>query len=110
MSAYRILITGASGFIGRQVLAHLPSDYDIHVMSRHQSVESAANVSAHHGDFLRGDACDFIQKLRPTHLMHLAWVTEHGQFWSHDDNIAWMTNSVDALKAFGHSGGKRAVI
>lgn len=52
----------------------------------------------------------FVQQLRPTHLLHLAWYAEPGAFWESPENERWLTASTSLLEAFRAAGGSRAVI
>jgi nucleoside-diphosphate-sugar epimerase len=52
---------------------------------------------------------NLIETVRPTHLVHLAWYTEHGKFWTAPENLRWLQASIGLVKAFADSGGKRAV-
>lgn len=52
----------------------------------------------------------FVEELRPTHLLHLAWYAEPGAFWESPENERWLTASIALLEAFTASGGARAVI
>jgi nucleoside-diphosphate-sugar epimerase len=95
----RVLVTGAGGFIGRHAVAAL----------RERGFEVLAAGRAD-GDLLSPGAPErLIAERRPTHLLHLAWNTEHGRFWSASDNLAWAQASLALYRAFVESGGERAV-
>jgi nucleoside-diphosphate-sugar epimerase len=49
-------------------------------------------------------------KLRPTHLLHLAWYAEHGKFWDAGENLDWLAASLRLIRSFRESGGRRAVV
>jgi nucleoside-diphosphate-sugar epimerase len=97
----RVLLTGASGFIGRQTLAPLRArGFEICPVGRAQGV-----------DLLRpGAAAAAVAEIRPTHLLHLAWYAEHGRFWTAEENLRWVGASLDLLEAFARAGGTRAVV
>ncbi len=70
-----MLVTGASGLVGRSVLAHLAL----------RGVE-AVGVSRHGSAAARILSCDLtdaaavsrlVKVVRPVTIVHLAWVTEH---------------------------------
>jgi nucleoside-diphosphate-sugar epimerase len=84
----RILITGASGFIGRQVLSALRGKgVPIHAVSR-RCTEDASSCVWHEADLLApGVAGGLIGHIRPTHVIHLAWCVEHGRFWTDPANL-----------------------
>jgi nucleoside-diphosphate-sugar epimerase len=97
----RVLVTGASGFIGRQALGPLRErGFDVHTLSRSQGVDLLAP----------GAAVAAVAAARPTHLLHLAWYAEHGRFWTAVENLRWVGASLELLQAFAESGGQRAVI
>lgn len=111
MPQTRVLVTGANGFVGRQVVSRLPSDIELHCVSRRQSAGSANGTVWHGMDLLDAGACnDLIAAVQPTHLMHLAWNTEHGKFWTAPDNADWRDAGIALVDAFAKGGGQRMVI
>jgi nucleoside-diphosphate-sugar epimerase len=112
MAKPRLLLTGASGFIGRHVLGILTQArrFDIHCVSSNADHASAENVHWHLANLLReNDRQSLIKDIRPTHLLHLAWYTEHGKVWESPENHDWVTASESIAEEFGRFGGKRAV-
>ncbi len=110
MKQARILVTGASGYIGRQVLRWCVSErLDVHATARTPPSESGgANWIA--ADLL--DATErrrLIAATRPTHLLHLAWMTTHGTYWTSPQNADWLAATVDLAHIFGEAGGRRLV-
>jgi nucleoside-diphosphate-sugar epimerase len=104
----RVLITGASGFIGRNALAALAGDgHEVHALARRRGPE-LGGVSWHEGDLL--DGCEIVQEVEPEVLLHLAWYAEHGAFWSSPENLRWVAASLGLLRAFASTGGRRVVI
>jgi nucleoside-diphosphate-sugar epimerase len=51
-----------------------------------------------------------MDRVRPTHLLHLAWYTEHGAFWISPENLRWVEASLVLLRAFARVGGQRVVM
>ena len=96
----RVLVTGGSGFIGRQTLAPLRErGYEVHA------------PRARDADLLAPDtAARLIDELRPTHLLHFAWDARPGIYWTSTDNLAWVEASLRLLRAFAQGGGTRAVL
>ena len=108
----KILITGASGFIGRQCVPLLVSKgYEVHALSRRRLAEKTfPNVSWHEADLLRpGRAAELIGHVRPDCVLHLAWYAEPGKFWEARENLDWVRASLELLCAFADNGGKRIV-
>lgn len=95
-----MLVTGATGFVGRQALAPLAArGYEVHAVGRREV------------DLLDPDATRrLIEELRPTHLLHFAWYAEPGAFWQSAENERWLAASVQLLEAFAASGGTRAAV
>jgi nucleoside-diphosphate-sugar epimerase len=106
----RILITGASGFIGRHVVASLADQgYEIHAVDLRRG-PSAANVIWHETNLLdTKQVSDLFRTILPTHLLHFAWYAEHGKFWSSPLNLDWVAASIGLFKSFAEAGGRRAV-
>jgi nucleoside-diphosphate-sugar epimerase len=108
----RILITGASGFVGRQVLRALgSSEMDLHAAAHEWRHEPDRCATWHYRD-LRDpkQAYDLVNSLSPQMLVHLAWCTEPGSFYSDPANSDWLQSSLAMIKAFAANGGKRLLI
>lgn len=109
MVPHRLLLTGATGFVGRHVLAALPNGFELHCVSR--KTGSKENAIWHQADLRDSKAAaDLIREVQPTHLAHLAWNTEHGKFWHAQDNIAWRDAGIEMASAFAECGGRRLII
>ena len=110
-SLMRVLITGASGFIGRHVLNCLQR-YGISTVVAGRTFPK--NVSA--TDFIQADLLgqyDFVDLLSEsgaTHLLHLAWYAEHGKYWTSPLNLLWTEATVRLVEAFCLSGGQKVVV
>jgi nucleoside-diphosphate-sugar epimerase len=106
-----VLLTGASGFVGRPALAALLSQgFRVHAVSRHVPAEIPAGVEWHSADLLdTKERRQLIEAIRPSHLLHLAWYVEHGKFWTAPENEIWVAASLDLLNLFAEAGGRRAL-
>jgi nucleoside-diphosphate-sugar epimerase len=106
----RVLVTGASGFIGRHSLPFLVErGYDVHAVAR-GAVPPTDGVTAHACDLLDDRAtAALIRAVRPTHLLHFAWYAIPGKFWTAPENLDWAAASLRLLRGFAEAGGRRAV-
>jgi len=109
MAVKRLLITGASGFIGRQaVLALRGSADEIHAV--HHTARQMSDSRNHAVDLMNPDQVDrLMERVQPTHLLHLAWYAEHGKFWTSPLNLDWVAASLHLFQSFVTNGGHRAV-
>ena len=110
MTEARVLITGASGFLGRQICAALQRRgvMDLHGISR-QPAPAVPGVRWHQLDLLQADSRELVDQLRPTHLIHSAWCVKPGDYWHAPENEEWAQASAALLQGFGEAGGARAL-
>ena len=100
----RIVVTGATGFIGRQVTAALVSaGVDVVAISRKQQPNKEVEWIC--ADLLdQRQAADAIRNARADRLIHLAWTVEHGKFWTDPANLAWASASLGIAKTANEAG------
>lgn len=109
MSGGRILLTGATGFVGAEVLARLTDGREVHAVSR-VARTGPGGVVWHRADMTDGAACEaLVREVRPDTLIHCAWETEHGVFWEADSNEAWRAAGARLFSVFAETGGRRIV-
>jgi len=110
----RVLVTGAGGFIGRHSLEPLrAAGYNVHAVFSNEPnhAKEIAGVKAHRADLLDPAAIDsLIQAVRPTHLLHFAWIATPGHYWNSAENYRWLEASQHLLRSFKEGGGIRAVM
>jgi nucleoside-diphosphate-sugar epimerase len=108
----RILVTGANGYIGRHCLGKLRSSgNEVHATTTHSGAPFAAEVDWHCCDLLNQQAAACLMRdIRPTHLLHLAWIATPGVFWNSPLNEAWNSASRQLANCFVECGGQRMVV
>ena len=104
----KVLLTGASGFIGRHAIQPLlASGYEVHAISR----RPVAGVYHHRVDLLNAEqTAQVIAEVRPSHLLHFAWYAVPGKYWTSPENLDWVKMSIHLLQQFAAHGGKRVVM
>ncbi len=107
----RVLITGATGFIGTQAVSALARrGFEIVGVSSRARPGCQDGVQWLQGDLLEpGVAERVVNQSRPTHLLHCAWYGEPGKFWNAPENFAWIKASSSLLRSFAAAGGVRAL-
>ena len=108
----RILVTGASGFVGRNTLEPLRGHgFEVHGATAHGEGLDVRGVVEHDVDLLDPHQVRrLISDIAPSHLLHLAWCTEHGKYWEAPENLDWVTASLTLARSFSDHGGRRMVM
>jgi nucleoside-diphosphate-sugar epimerase len=106
----RLLVTGATGFIGTAAArALLVTGAEVHGVTA-SGRASPPGVMMHQADLLDEAAtAGLLQRLRPTHLLHVAWDVTHGAYWTSPANFTWLAAGARLLRDFLAAGGQRAV-
>ncbi len=108
----RVLVTGASGFVGYQCLLPLQrKGYEVHAVARSRNRDDFGAVHWHVADLLDPrQVQDLISKVRPTHLLHSAWFLQPGAFYQSPLNCDWVRASLRLLQSFHEAGGSRCLM
>ena len=107
----RVLVTGATGFIGRQAIPELIArGFEVHAVSS-KAVKDEEGVFWHQADLMNLlDAEALFKKIMPSHFLHFAWYAEPGKFWNSQENFKWVECSIRLMRFFKAYGGCRIVM
>lgn len=106
----KVLLTGASGFLGRYVLQCLEQHgIEVVTMGRRQAPDSQFAQFIETDLLANPDFAALVKQADATHLLHLAWYAEHGKYWTSPLNLRWVDATVRLVEAFCATGGKHVV-
>jgi nucleoside-diphosphate-sugar epimerase len=107
----RVLVTGATGFVGTRAVEYLREQgHEVHGVSS-RDVRDDTGTIWHRVDLLDPNAAKrLVSAVEPERLLHLAWYTEHGRFWSSSENLRWVEATLRLLRTFADGGGHRATL
>lgn len=106
-----VLATGCSGFLGQHCAqALLQGGFRVHAVSRTREGTAANGITWHSLDLHDRDAVErLMAALRPSRLLHLAWITTPDRYRDASENLDWLEASLVLVKTFGEHGGQRFV-
>lgn len=113
----RVLLTGATGFVGSHVLRGLVAKgHEVHCLVRRgSSVESLRHVSDAYsiveGDLSHAERLSsVVQQLRPEAAVHLAWYAVPGRYWEASENLGCVRFSLDLADQLAKAGCRRLIV
>jgi nucleoside-diphosphate-sugar epimerase len=106
-----VLLTGASGFIGSHCIPLLiDRGYEVHALTSKKNSQNDPRIIWHTVDLLNPDQVRrAMKKICPSHLLHFAWYTVPGKYWSAPENIPWLQASLNLVQEFSACNGERMV-
>lgn len=107
----RLLVTGASGLIGRHVV-ELAAEQEMAVIAsaRRRPAELADGTEFAAADLSdESEATALVRSVRPTHIIHTAWITRPSTYWEDPVNLQWVAATQRMAQAFAESHGQRFV-
>lgn len=110
-SQYRILVTGASGFVGCHVLPILTAlGHQVIAVGNRREIKGTDEVIWRRADLLDESQCRVVvREAEANVLIHLAWYATPGKYWTALENLDWVRATLVLLDEFVKQGGKRAV-
>lgn len=107
----RVLLTGASGFLGRYVLSSLDRQGIEVVMLGRLRPPGHAFAEFIQADLLEGpDFAALVRASAATHLLHLAWYAGPADYWSSPLNLRWVDATTRLVESFCQAGGQQVVV
>jgi nucleoside-diphosphate-sugar epimerase len=107
----KVLVTGASGFIGRHSLQFLRErGFEVHATAFRRQPDFR-EIHLHDADLtdpvqLRAT----IAEVKASHLLHFAWYAVPKDYRTSDENLRWVQSTIELVRVFNEQGGKRAVL
>jgi nucleoside-diphosphate-sugar epimerase len=106
----RVLVTGASGFIGRPLVKSLvEAGWSVIGAARGRPQQDPGVADWIEIDLLTEDPCTLATAANAETLIHLAWIATPGVYAHSLENLDWLRASTALSAAFLAGGGRRLV-
>lgn len=109
----RLLVIGASGFIGLPIINHIASSYkniELHAVYYETVPSIHKNIIWHQTNiFDRASLTRLFEGIKPTYLVQLAWCTDPGTYWKDHRNLQWLIVNLEIAQLFVKNGGQRSL-
>jgi len=107
----RVLVTGATGCVGRMVLPELVRrGWDVRALHSRSAPVDIPGVHWRQVNLLDPAAVRrTVDESRASHLLHLAWYIAPGKWASAPENFDWVRASLELVTAFRDAGGARVI-
>lgn len=106
----KILLTGASGLLGKSVLKELINNYNYNIYAittNPDKLKQYENINIIKCDLTNvEDRQEIFKNIKPDICIHLAWDQTKEDFRMSDSNFLWLNISFDILEQFHKNGGK----
>jgi nucleoside-diphosphate-sugar epimerase len=104
-----VLITGASGFIGKAI-ARAVAEIGLEVHACSSRPDAQQPYISHQVDLLdKNQVEQLFQDVKPTLLIQTAWCTAHGLYWTDEANLDWVSANNNIARAFIANKGEYAI-
>lgn len=107
----KLLITGASGFLGKVVLQKLidKNQYEIYAITTNsKKLAEFKGINIVNFDLTQiSQINNLVKDIGPEICVHLAWDQTKPDFRMSDSNILWLKISIELLHSFKKNGGKK---
>ncbi|NET24738.1 NAD(P)-dependent oxidoreductase [Okeania sp. SIO1I7] len=108
----KVIVTGASGFIGKHTLKTLgQKGFEVHAVYSQVQPQINAMVKWYQANLLDTNQIkELFSKIKANYLLHFAWYAVPGKYWQAEENFLWVQSSLELLREFYQQGGQRVVM